>query len=197
MKDDEKRVIFLKGKKVILRPLNKETDLENAVRWFNDPEVVVFIAKMHLPVTVQEEAEWLDNLKNRKDDVLLAIETIDGVHMGSVGLHKINWVDRTAEAGMAIGKKSYWGRGYGTDAAMLVFSYAFNDLNLRKLNIRTFSFNERALGQLMKCGCKKEGVQKQQVFKNGKYRDIILFSLFKKDWQMAWKKYQEKTTTSL
>jgi len=196
MEHKDQRIIFLKGKKVILRPLNKGTDLENCLRWINDPGIIQYLDAF-LPVSKKAEEEWFDNLGKRENDIILAIETVEGIYIGNVGLHKITWKDRTAIAGMAIGDKDYWGKSYGTDAAILLFGYAFNELNLRKICMDVFSFNERSWRHLEKCGCRKEGIQKQQIFKNGKYVDRVLMAVFKKDWQKAWKKYQQKSTTPL
>lgn len=116
-KHEQQRIIFLEGKKVILRPLNKDTDLPKAVLWMNDPEVRQFIARVN-PLTLAEEEKWFDNLANRDSDILLAIETKKGRHIGILGLHHIDRVNRVAGHGISIGEKDCWGKGYGTDAGM-------------------------------------------------------------------------------
>lgn len=37
-KNKNSKLVFLKGKKTILRPLRKATDFELCLRWINDPE---------------------------------------------------------------------------------------------------------------------------------------------------------------
>ena len=70
---EEKRIIFLEGQKVILRPFNKATDLKDVTRWMNDPEVRRWVSG-YLPVTENEEEEWFDNLGKNKDRIAVAIE---------------------------------------------------------------------------------------------------------------------------
>ena len=51
-----KGVIFLSGKKVNLRPYDREKDLVNCQRWINNPEIRVYIENV-FPITLQQEEE--------------------------------------------------------------------------------------------------------------------------------------------
>ncbi len=190
MGKNKQQIIFLEGQKVILRPLRKETDLESCLRWINDPEVRQYL-KNHLPFTVQQESDWFDQLSQRTGDIILAIETLEGAFIGTMGLHRIDWQDRVATTGALIGEKDYWGQGYGTDAKMVLLDYAFNTLNLRKICSSTFSYNKRSLQYLLHCGYQIEGRRRRQRFRGGKYWDEIILGLFKHEWAPIWKRYQE------
>ena len=134
MDTQNNRIVFLKGHRVILRPPNKAADLDTCLRWINDPEIRQFITLI-FPTLKEEEAEWFDNLKNNKNGVQLGIEAIEkNKFIGLMGLHNIHWQNRTATTGALIGEKEYWGKGFGTDAKMHLLNYAFNTLNLRKIN---------------------------------------------------------------
>jgi RimJ/RimL family protein N-acetyltransferase len=183
----EERIIFLEGKKVILRPLNKRTDLEKTVKWINDPDVRQFVSNF-LPVAEQEEEKWFDN--RRDNDIVLIIETKDGKSIGTMGLHKIDYRNGLAITGALIGEKDYWGKGYGTDAKMILLNYAFNVLNLRKIKSGALAFNGRSINYNKKCGYKEEGVLKKEIFVNGEYVDMVQLAVFKKDFLPLWKKYQ-------
>ena len=181
-------VVFLKGKKVILRPLS-ESDAPALTRWINDPEVRQFL-KNYTPQTESAEREWVESLKKKSDtDIVLGIE-VRGKLIGVMGIHKINRKDGLATTGALIGEKRYWGKGYGTDAKMAVLNYAFNTLNLRKIMSSVFAFNKRSLAYSLHCGYRIEGRLKRQRFANGKYWDEIVLGLFKSDWLPYWRKYQ-------
>ena len=187
---EEKRIIFLKGSKVILRPLNKETDLESACRWVNDPEVRNYLTVSFPSMLVQEE-KWFDNLVKKENEILLAIETLENKNLiGFMGLHKINWIDSNATTGAMIGEKEYWGKGYGTDAKMILLNYAFNRLRLHRISSSVIAFNERSLKYSLKCGYKEEGRVREKFFRNGKYWDEILLGILKKEFDPVWKKYK-------
>ncbi len=195
----KKGVVFLRGKKTVLRPFS-QTDREELVRGFNDPEVGQFTMRLR-PTLDSEEEEWITGLSKRKDDVVLAMEAEGGILIGSIGLHGISWRDGTATTGTVIIRKDYWGRGYGSDAKMALLAYAFLELNLRKINSRVYAFNERSLAYSRKCGYVEEGRQKAQIWKqrfvNGKwdegnYYDVVLLSVFREDWLPLWRKWQER-----
>ncbi|MEN9912740.1 MAG: hypothetical protein RLY66_148 [Candidatus Parcubacteria bacterium] len=183
-------VVFLKGKRVTLRPVS-EKDAPMFTRWVNDPEVRRYL-KRTLPITEGAEIEWIQKLSKKQDnDVVLVIE-VKGVPIGIMGIHGINWHNRTATTGALIGEKACWGKGYGTDAKMAVLDYAFNTLGLRKIISRVIAFNERSLAYSLHCGYLVEGRLKGQHFKEGKYHDEIVLGIFKEQWLPKYEAYQKK-----
>jgi RimJ/RimL family protein N-acetyltransferase len=182
------RVVFLEGKKVILRPLDKEKDLGVVLKWVNDPELRQFVS-FFLPSTKKQEEEWFD--KKREDEIVLAIETKEGEFIGSIGLHKINYRHRTATTGTLIGEKSFWGKGYGTDAKMILLNYAFNTLNLRKIKSQAYATNQRSVNYSKKCGYKVEGTLKKDLFVNGDYVDVVCLAVFRRSFKRVWRNYQQ------
>ncbi len=188
---EEKRVIFLKGQKVILRPMRKSTDLAACERWINDPEIRPYLLSF-LPLTEKQEEEWFDNLAKSSNDVILAVETIaDGKFIGTMGLNRINWKDGTAVTGALIGEKERQNQGFGTDAKMTLLNYAFNTLNLRKVCSSVKAFNGRSLNYNKRCGYQEEGRRAKQFFVDGAYHDEILLAVFREDWLPLWEAYQK------
>jgi len=184
------QVVFLRGKKTILRPI-EESDLPLCVKWMNDPEVTHFL-KARMPIMLIAEKKWFEKLADSEDNVILAITTLDGRCIGVMGIHRIDWVNRTATTGAFIGEKQYWGKGYGTDAKMVLLKYAFDTLGLRKMCSRVYDFNARSLAYSKHCGYTEEGRLKKHVFRDGEYYDVVVLGLFREDWLPYWKKYQKK-----
>jgi RimJ/RimL family protein N-acetyltransferase len=108
------------------------------------------------------------------------IEDKDNNILGTVGLHQINWQNRTAILGILIGVKSRWGQGVGTEAEKLIVNHAFN-IGLRKIIAHVFHPNIAPAKALMKNGFKQEGCLKKQRYKNGEWVDELIFSLFKEE----------------
>ena len=185
--------VFLKSRKVILRPPRKATDFELCWRWNNDPEVTRYWAA-HLPVTEKKEEEWFDALAKKPGEIAFGIETLEGDLIGVLALMNINGKDRTAISGTVIGEKEYWNKGFGTDAKMILLNYAFNTLNLRKVNSFVVSHNKRSLRYNLHCGYKIEAVRKKQIFLQGRYLDEICLAVFKPDWLPIWKTYKKTGT---
>jgi diamine N-acetyltransferase len=166
------------GERVRLRPIERD-DLPRFVEWFGDPEVRRHLA-VYLPFSLAQEERWFENLLGRlerQEDLVLAIETADGVHIGNIGLHAIDWKDRSAELGIAIGEKAYWNQGHGTDAIRTLLHLAFGEMNLHRIFLRVDADNARGIGCYEKAGFRQEGTSREAVFKEGAYHDQYVMSI--------------------
>lgn len=172
------------GEKVRLRPIERD-DLPRYVEWFADPEVRRHLA-LYLPFSLAQEERWFENLLERlerREDVVLAIETAEGVHIGNVGLHRIDWKNRNAELGIAIGERSYWNQGYGTDAIRTLLGLAFREMNLYRVFLRVDADNARGIRCYEKAGFRREGVLREAVFKEGAYHDQYIMSILQSEFE--------------
>jgi RimJ/RimL family protein N-acetyltransferase len=172
------------GQKVRLRAIERD-DLPTFVRWFNDPEVLHYLL-MYIPMSLAEEEKWFEEQLQRRDGRIFIIEAIDGdqpVHIGNTGIHDVDWKNRTAEVGIVIGEKDYWGKGYGTDALKTLLRFAFHEMNLNRVQLRVHDYNARAIRCYEKCGFRNEGCQRQALFRDGKYHDVLLMSVLADEFQ--------------
>ena len=170
------------GKKVRLRPIERD-DLPRYVEWFGDPEVRRYLA-IYLPFSLAQEERWFEGLLERleqQEEVLLAIETVGGAHIGNVGLHAIDWHNRSAELGIAIGEKAYWDQGYGTDAVRTMLKLVFGEMNLHRVFLRVDTDNARGVRCYEKVGFRRDGTLRQAVFKAGEYCDQYLMSILESE----------------
>jgi RimJ/RimL family protein N-acetyltransferase len=174
----------LKGTTVQLRAISKK-DIPVIVNWFNDPEVIQYL-RFYLPLTEIAEEKYIEEASVSGDSVLLVIEAIldngETRPIGTCGLHRIDWKDRNATFGIAIGEKEFWSGGRGTEAARLMISYAFDQLNLHRVSSAAYSFNERSIKMHRKLGFTIEGQRRQCVYKNGSYHDDVIFGLLRDEW---------------
>jgi diamine N-acetyltransferase len=173
------------GKKVRLRPIERE-DLPRFVEWFADPEVRRYLL-IYLPFSLAQEERWFENLLGRLErqtDVLLAIETANGVHIGNVGLHSVDWKNRGAELGIAIGEKAYWNQGYGADAICTLLGLAFREMNLHRVFLRVDTDNARGIRCYEKAGFRREGISRGVVFKEGAYHDQYVMSILESEFEI-------------
>lgn len=174
---------MIEGKKVRIRAV-EQTDLDEIMKWVNDPEVIDNLL-MRYPVSRHLEEKWLEKALDTSDmrNKAFSIETKDGVYLGGIGLHKINWENRNAEVGIVIGKKEYWGKGYGTDAMLAILEFAFNHMNLHRVYLEVYDFNTRGIKSYEKCGFKKEGALCDDRFSRGKYHDTIIMGILKEEFE--------------
>lgn len=170
------------GEKVCLRAYREE-DIPKATSFVNDEELKkLLVTNIPFPMTLWEEEEWVKSQKSSQNGSYnFAIEDIETkAYIGGCGIQEVNWLSRVATVGIMIGDKEYWGKGYGTDAMKVLMDFIFNKMNIRKIRLSTFSFNMRARKSYEKCGFEVEGILKDEIFKDGKYYDEIIMSVFNK-----------------
>lgn len=166
------------GKLVRLVPLDKDRHLENAVLWMNDPEVTAWLLVGDFPITKLAEAEFFErNGPVDEKNVMWAIETLEGRHLGFSGLHQIDHLHKTAVSGTVLGDKQAWGQGYGTDAARVRARYAFEVLGLRMVMSAILDGNDRSLKMQQRVGYQITGRVPARYWKRGAFRDEILTCL--------------------
>lgn len=178
--------IFIDGEKIYLR-LPKEKDLKgNWFRWFNDPIVTQYQNKGIFPNTqARQRKYYLFTLNGKSDIVFAIIEKKTNRHIGCVGLHNIDPIHRSAEIGIVIGEKEYWGKGYGKIAWKLMSGYGFNILNLHRISAIVFKENISSKKSAEASGFKIEGRLRDIFYKNGRYHSGYLMSALKEDFRKA------------
>jgi RimJ/RimL family protein N-acetyltransferase len=105
------------------------------------------------------------------------------VMIGNCGMHNIDWRLRSAEVGIFIGEKVHWDQGYGTEAMRVLLDHSFNTLNLNRIALQVYEDNPRAVRAYEKAGFIHEGRERQGMYKNGHYVDIIWMSVLRPEWR--------------
>ena len=172
------------GKLVRLRECRKE-DIPLAQRFLNDSETRALIGMgIPYPYTLADEERRVEKYSAGNDTYNFAIETLErGRYIGRCGINEIDWNARTVSIGVWIGDKKYWGYGYGTDAMDVLIRFCFEQMNINKVKLGVFSFNERARHCYEKCGFAVEGVLRRELCVNGQYHDIIEMGMLRSEWE--------------
>lgn len=175
---------ILSNKKVYLRAL-EPNDYKRSVVWRNDDEIWGMLGGRKYFVSETYEQKWVnDAIFNRRDLRLAVCVSDSDLYIGNVYLTDIDYINRTAESHVLIGDKEYWGKGYAKEAYLLLLDYAFNELNLNRIQALVLESNISSLRMHVKCGYKKEGLLRNSVYKNGKYCNQIILSLLKSEFSM-------------
>ena len=136
------------------------------------------------PMSVGEARTELERRVGAPDDrIEFAVRPLDGDGLlGEARLYDIVWTHRTAMVGLGIGRTDDWGRGYGTDVMRLLLRYAFEELNLHRLWLDTFAYNDRAIALYRGLGFVEEGRLREQLLRDGRRHDVILMGLLRSEW---------------
>ena len=166
------------GEKVRLVPLDKEKHAANALLWVNDPDVTETILSGDIPTTRLAEEDFFEKMSApagaHPSDIVFAVETLEGEHIGLAGLHRIDYRHGVALTGTIIGPAGFRGKGYGTDAASVRTRYAFEVLGLRMLMSEVFAENAASLKVLQRAGYREVARIPRRYWKHGAFRDVVL-----------------------
>ncbi len=172
--------IGLRGARVRLVPPDRALHLENALRWINDTEVTSAI-KLNLGATRRQEEAWFDRIEARQDsEFVWAILDEASRHIGFIALRGIDWRQRCAGGGLLIGERDAWGRGYATDAVRTRTNFAFETLNLHRVEGHTTNPAMRKVYE--KCGYQYEGMLRQKTWRAGRWEDAAVYAILDVDY---------------
>lgn len=172
----------IKGKFVTLRAMELE-DQELLREMINSPEIEKMVGGYSFPTSKMQQNKWFENNINDKNNIRLIIETEEDGAIGFANLVNIDWKNRTAFHGIKIANKKFRARGIGTDTVMAVMKYAFEELNLNRLDGTIIDYNEPSIKLYCnKCGWKIEGTRRNAVFKGNEFHDEFILGILKEDY---------------
>ncbi len=165
------------GNKVRLRE-KKLSDVRNDYRWQSDPELARLDAAPTLEISFGIYLLDYSSIIHRKDNRYpLAIETLEGKHIGNCTCYDIDGKKGEAQVGIMIGDKDYWDKGYGTDTVNTLVDHVFKNSSLNRLYLKTLDWNQRAHQCFIKCGFTDCGQLKQSGY------NFLLMELKREQWE--------------
>lgn len=174
---------------MILRPMTMR-DAKNFCRWLRDEEVTKLLLDDNTkpPPSVRSEKKYIIEKNKDAASAQFSINTLDGVHIGAVGLNKIDYQNRKAVFGIFIGDKKYWGQGMGTEASHLILDFGFRKLKLHRIYLQVFAFNIRAIKSYRMLGFAKEGTMRNSLYRDGLFHDEIAMGILRYEFYRKFKK---------
>lgn len=175
--------IFLEDENIYLRGFEREDLKGEYRRWINDPEVTRYLQVGTFPQNDDELRSYYERSMMSKNEVFFAVIEKEGArHIGNAQLYDISWIHRSAMRGILIGDKKCWGKGYGLEIIRLLNSYGFETLNLNKIISSTCADNKAVQKLNVKAGYTKEGIGRQEFYRNGIYHDRVYWGMLKSEY---------------
>lgn len=166
------------GEKCYLSPYSVEYT-ELFYQWVNDIDVISTMVLANKTISLETERQFIQQL-SKEHNYLIVDKQTDKV-IGGFGFFDIDHINQKATVGIIIGDKTYWNKGFGTDALRTLCSFGFNFLNLHNIMLTVYSFNLKAIKCYEKVGFKIIGRRRQSFFQNGKVFDEVFMDLLKED----------------
>jgi ribosomal-protein-serine acetyltransferase len=181
--DKELRTEFRLDDEIVLRAWS-EDDIEIALNAVlrNRDHLQAFMHWMTPDYSIEHSKQFLtDAIANRRERKNLGLGIFrDGELIGSIGFVEFDWKSRRTEIGYWIDKAEE-GKGIVTRACRLLIEYAFDDLDMNRIEIRCSAENQRSAAVPERLGFTKEGFLRQAEFRNGKFHDFYVFGLLAED----------------
>jgi len=175
----------LYGPRIMLREYRRE-DLPWMRLWVNNPDIVCHLSDIFLyPHALESTEAYLESILDGSAESrgFVIAEQGSEDYIGQVNLDTIDWKNRVGRIGIVIGSAAHFGLGIGTEAMQLLIAFAFREMNLNRLELEVYDFNERAYRCYLRCGFREEGRLRQRQYKNGRYVDVIVMGLLRSDWE--------------
>jgi RimJ/RimL family protein N-acetyltransferase len=170
------------GYRLHLDMLNNN-DIDALVENANDIEVLSNNPTMPSPYERESAVALIETAIQKYstlDEIHMGIRLSDSKLIGVCALYSIDIKNRKAEVGYWIGKK-YWGQGYGKEALTLAVGLGFVHLELNKISAKVLVGNVRSIRLLESVGFSKEGINREDIFYEGKLLDQITFSILRSE----------------
>ena len=171
----------LPGEHVTLVPLTAE-HLDAVWTALQDPDVLRLTGSRGV-VDRPGLRTWMAGRAGTDDRLDLAI--IDNGTGGCVGEAVLNEWDadnRSCNFRILIGPQGQ-GRGLGTEATRLIVGYGFEHLGLHRIHLGVYAFNPRARRAYEKAGFVLEGVNRDELYWDGKWYDSVTMSILEDEWR--------------
>ena len=101
---------------------------------------------------------------------------------GTIGTHKIDWLNRKVEIGYWLASK-FQGRGIVTEGCRILTDHAFQEWRLNRVEIHCAPQNTKSCAIPARLGFQLEGVLREGQLLDGKYLDTNVYAMLARDWK--------------
>jgi RimJ/RimL family protein N-acetyltransferase len=158
-----------------------ESELEWARELHNDPEVLSMLGDPTV-VSSEQQKVWFNKLQLSSSSQRLVVK--DGANL--IGLVRIDQLDQS-NGSVCIGLdicKEFRGKGFARQIYRDMFRLFFIDKSFNRIWLLTAEFNARALHLYLSLGFSIEGIQREALYRDGKYHNCIYMSLLRNEYEV-------------
>jgi RimJ/RimL family protein N-acetyltransferase len=179
---------LFRGELIRLDAWDTDRDVDEFASWHGDAKFQrLGFDQGARPISTAEARSLMERWRDDwPASVTFAVRALDDDRLlGLTRLYDIDGLHRNAILGISIGRQSEWGKGYGTDASKVTIRFGFQELNLHRIWLDVFGYNERAQALYRRLGFTEEGRLREHLARDGRRYDVILMGLLRTEWAEA------------
>ncbi|MDM5332142.1 GNAT family protein [Ureibacillus composti] len=185
MKNITREFPVLETERLVLRRIT-EADAGSVLSYLSDEDVMKYYGLTPFQ-TIDDalaEVDWYDKIFSEETGIRWGI-TIKGQDevIGSCGFHRMVSQHHRSEIGFEL-SKTYWGQGFASEAVSTILSYGFEHLHLNRIEALIEPANLSSQKLVIKHGFLKEGLLRSYEYTRGKFDDLFMYSLLKRDFEV-------------
>jgi RimJ/RimL family protein N-acetyltransferase len=178
--------IILENESVLLRPL-QESDVENLLEIsINEPETWEYsLVRANGKENLENYIKLALKAKENKTEFpFIVFDKKSGKYAGSTRFYDISLSFKTVQLGYTWYGKEFRGTGLNKHCKFLLLQFAFETLEMERVEFRADNNNQRSIAAMKSIGCKVEGVLRSHMPTLGSdvRRDSIVLSILRNEW---------------
>ncbi|MCC7029995.1 MAG: GNAT family N-acetyltransferase [Chitinophagaceae bacterium] len=175
----------LENEHVLLRPLVPE-DLTHLIDFsVKEPEIWKYslVPAAGTEAMKQYIQAATEARKKEREYAYIVFDKRSNEYAGSTRFYDIQLANKTLQLGYTWYGKKFQGSGLNKHCKFLLLTFAFEIMNMERVEFRADHENKKSIAAMMSIGCTKEGVIRSSSFRqDGTRRDSILLSILKQEW---------------
>jgi len=183
---DFNQKIILEDQKVLLRPL-ESSDFEYLLPFsINEPNLWKYSL---VPANGRDNLQnymaiALCARENKTEYPFIIFDKVKGQYAGSTRFYDINFELKTLQLGYTWYGTAFQGTGLNKHCKFLLLQFAFENLNMERVEFRADANNERSIAAMKSIGCKVDGILRSNMpmFQSEARRDSIVLSILRNEW---------------
>ena len=162
-----------------------ESDIKIWYKWFNDPEITKFLIHGAYPNTLENQKKFRLKYIGEKERLIFSVLDKKGKKL--IGTCSINLfqplTSRRCAISLVVGDKNYHKGNLYLLINMWLINHAFKELGMNSIVTGFFADNHVVKRTVEILGFKKIGLERERYFKGGKFHNVWMYDLLKKNWK--------------
>jgi RimJ/RimL family protein N-acetyltransferase len=136
------------------------------------------------PASAKSHEEWFTEESKKENVFRFTIRSLaDDSFLGFAELDGVDWPHGDTGLGIALLDPDTWGKGYGRDAMELLLRFSFAELNMHRVTLTVFEYNDRAVSLYEGLGFQREGTYRERLLRDGERYDMYLYGILRSEWE--------------